>query len=110
MLAVEFIKVAIVGGMMLRAIPPVPVATFRDQKFLVGELTLGLGALRCGMVVGFAGVEKIIPGAIVFGSTDPDIEVGRDPGTGRDRIQAVEVAMARDRFGDGDGFHSGAVL
>src|SRR6266576_1082336 len=98
MLAVKFVDVAIVGGMVLGAVPPIPVAAFGNQEFFVGELALGLHALRSSMIVGFASLEEIVPGAVVFRSADPDIEVGRDPGAWGDRIQMVEVVLPRDRL------------
>src|SRR6266576_6248127 len=110
MLAVKFVDVAIVGGMVLGAVPPIPVAAFGNQEFFVGELALGLHALRSSMMVGFASLEEIVPGAVVFRSADPDIEVGRDPGARGDRIQTVEVVMPRDRFRDGYGFYPWSVL
>src|SRR4029434_9743293 len=51
-------------------------------------------------------MEEIVPGAIVFGGADPDVEVGGDPGAGCDRVQVVDVVVASNGFGDGDGFES----
>ena len=56
--AIKLIEFRAIVGTVLRAIPPVPVAAFSDQKFIIGEFTCALGdALRfvvsapCGIKV-----------------------------------------------------------
>ena len=46
MLAVELVEFAVVGRMVLRAVPPVPVAAFGDQDFFKGQFALLLGGSR----------------------------------------------------------------
>ncbi len=45
MLAVELVEIAVVGRMMLGAVPPIPVAALRDQNFLPRQLALRSVAL-----------------------------------------------------------------
>src|ERR1700728_1132731 len=79
MFAVELIKVAIVGGVVLRPIPPVPVAALRNQDFFEGELALRLGGSSRILRMKLARVIQIIPCAVVLGSADPDVEIPADP-------------------------------
>ena len=40
MLAIQLIEFPVVGGVMFGAIPPVPVTTFGDQEFFIGQIPL----------------------------------------------------------------------
>ena len=79
MLAIELIQFAIVRGMVLRAIPPIPVTTFRDQQFFISQ-----GGLLCGNLVGIGGKEiaccsELVPRYVIFRRADPNIEIRVDP-------------------------------
>src|SRR5437588_8346084 len=78
-LAIKRIEFWIVIRVMLRPVPPVPVAAFRDQQLFKGKLLLlrrgplsvfGEEIPRCG---------KPVPRCIIFRRADPDIEIGVDP-------------------------------
>src|SRR3954447_12076054 len=81
MAAVQFIEIAIIGGMVFRAVPPVPIASFCYQEFLIGELLIAIGDIVGLTRVEVASFSEIIPRQIVFGSADPDVEVRVDPRT-----------------------------
>jgi len=109
--AEEFVEFGAVFGVVFGAIPPVPVGAFGDEKFLVGELAHFPGeafAFGCveELLVGLAGVEEEIPGAVVLFGADPDIEVGVDPGTGMDAGE-FGGGEAVEGFGNGDGGEGG---
>src|ERR1700756_4953937 len=40
MLAIQFIKFAIIGGVVLRPVPPVPITAFSDEEFLMCQRLL----------------------------------------------------------------------
>ena len=90
-LAIQLVKIRVILGVVLGAVPPVPVTALRDQEFFVCEVALcrsgGIGMF--GKEVARGG--KIIPCAIVLRRSDPDIEVGIDPRTGRQLCQWREV-------------------
>ena len=69
-----------------------------------------LGGLRRILLVEAASLKQIVPGAVVLGRADPHIEVRRDPGTWGNRFEPPKVAVAIDRFGNGNGLHSGRAL
>ena len=52
-----------------------------------------------------AGSKQIFPGAIVLFSSDPDIEVGVDPGAGKDVVKDGG-RNAIEGFADGDALDS----
>src|SRR5437764_1279590 len=94
MLAIQLVEVCVILGVMLGAVPPVPVAALGDQQLLVCELAL---RRRCrismfGKKIARGG--KIIPCAIVLRRPDPDIKVGVDPRTRRQLLQWSEVLIA----------------
>src|SRR6478752_9507272 len=72
MLAIEFVEFAVVGRMMLRAVPPVPIAAFGNEQFFERKLTLFLRTVRRGLLVEIARVVEVVPCLVVFGSADPD--------------------------------------
>src|SRR5258708_21518741 len=102
MFAVEFIKIAVIGRVMLGTVPPVPIAALRDQDFFERQLSLGLAGGSRMLRIEFARVVQVVPGPIVLGSADPDIEVRIDPGTRNQRSQWRNLAMAGDCLGDSD--------
>ena len=75
MFAIKLVKVAVVRRMVLRTVPPVPVTALRDQNLLEGQLALRLVRTRRILRIELACVVEIVPGAIVFGSADPDVEI-----------------------------------
>ncbi len=94
MLAIEFVEFAVVGRMMFRAIPPVPVAAFGDQDFFESQLPLRFAGRRSSLGIKIAGVVEIVPGAVVFRRTDPDVEIGVNPRARNQRRQLAETAGA----------------
>src|SRR5260370_41504843 len=96
MLAIEFVKVAVVGRVVLWSVPPVPVATFGDEQFLERQLALFVRTTQRSLGVEIAGVVKIIPGAIVLRRTDPYIEICVDPRPWNQRSHRVEISMPLD--------------
>ena len=82
MLAIEFVELAVVRGVMLRTVPPVPIATLGDEQFFKGELALLFGNCLRVLGVEVSRVVKVVPSTVVFRGTDPHVEVGVDPGTG----------------------------
>ena len=84
-LAIEFVKIAIVGGVVLRPIPPVPIAALRNQDFLKSQLALRFTDLWRSLGVEVTCIAEVIPGSIVLRSSDPNIEIGMNPGAGRQR-------------------------
>ena len=108
MLAIEFVELAIVGRLVLRAVPPVPVAAFGDQDLFKRQSSLRFADAIFVLFVKVTGVEEVVPGAIVFRRADPHVEVGVDPGAGHERRERRNVLLALDRFGYGDGFHAGS--
>ncbi len=79
MLAIKFVEIAVVGRVMLGTIPPVPVAAFGDQNFVEGQFALSLGGAGSILRVELAGLVQVVPGTIIFGCADPDVEVRIDP-------------------------------
>src|SRR5579862_2324859 len=110
MLAVEFVEIAIVGRVMLRSVPPVPIAAFGDQKFFVRQLALRFAGLPHVLGIKLAGMVKVVPGAIVLGSADPDVEIGINPRSRYEGWQRGGIRMARNRFGNRYGLKSTLML
>src|SRR6202158_1833339 len=110
MLAVEFVKIAVIGRVMFRPVPPVPVAALGNQYLLESELALRLGRTRGILRVELARVINVVPGAIVLRSTDPHIKVRVDPRPGHERTQLAEIFVARNRLGGRHCLHSRLAL
>src|SRR5207237_10186295 len=90
---------------------PQPLPTRRSSDLLLkGELALFFLGRRGVLAVEVAGMIEVVPRAIVFGSADPDIEIGIDPGTGHKGLQLWLVTMPRDGFRDGHRLHTGSFL
>lgn len=79
-LAVKLIKIAVVRRMMLRPVPPVPIAAFRNEDLVKGELPLLFGGPGSSARIKIAGMMQVVPGAVVLGSANPHVEVRIDPG------------------------------
>ena len=110
MFAVKFVEFAIIGGVVFRAVPPVPVATFGNKNFFESEFALGLAGARGTLRIELARMMEVVPGAIVFGSTDPDIEVSVDPRAGEKGCETRKILVAGNCLGDGNGFDDGIAL
>src|SRR6185437_10299130 len=87
MLAIEFVEVTIIRRMMLRAVPPVPIAALCNHQLFKGKFPLLIRDCRRAMLIKVARIGKIIPRAIVFGSADPNVKVCVDPRTGNQRLE-----------------------
>src|ERR1700683_1810635 len=110
MFAVNLVKVAIVGGGVLRTVPPVPVTALGNQNFFKSELSLGFARVRRMLRIEFARMMKVVPSAVVFGSANPDIEVQIDPRAGNQRGQGQDVPMAVDRLRNCNGLQTSHAL
>src|SRR5690348_14745743 len=110
MLAIELVKIAIIGRVVLGTIPPIPVAPFGNEELFFGQLSLLLGTAGGGLRKEITSLIEVIPRAIVFRSADPDIEVGVNPRTGSQRIQGVEVLVPRDGLRHRDRLNSLVIL
>jgi len=86
MLAVKFVEVAIIRRVMLRTVPPVPVAALGNQDLLEGEISLRLGSAGCSFGVKLAGAMEVVPRLVIFRSADPNVKVGVDPRSGNERM------------------------
>jgi len=82
--------------MVFRPIPPIPVATFRNQNLFKSELALCFGGGGCCLSIEIAGIEEVVPGTVVFGSADPNVEIGMNPGAGNQRGKLAEVLVPLD--------------
>ncbi len=110
MLAVELIEIAIVGRVMFRPVPPVPIAALGNQDLLKRQLALLLARTRCILLVKLARVVQVIPGAVVLRRTNPYIEVGVDPRSRHQRRQSTEILVPRNRLRDRDRLYPRLVL
>src|SRR5947199_10747101 len=93
--------------MVLRPVPPVPITAFGNKNFFESQFALGFAG-ACGTLrIELARMMEVVPGELVFGSTDPDIVVGVDPRAGEKGCETSKILVAGNRFGDGNGFRSG---
>ena len=82
--AITFVKVAVLPGILVGAIPPEPVRTFRQvHKVLRLSQRLGGGAKRAILVLLqiSAHTGEQIPGFSFFTFTNPGIVIGAEPGS-----------------------------
>jgi len=86
-LAVEFVEIAVVGRMMLRTIPPVPVAALGDQDLLPCQGALRVRRTGSGLSIIIPRRIQIVPGFVVLGRSDPDVEIRVDPRSRHQRTQ-----------------------
>src|SRR5689334_9152450 len=100
MFAVEFIKLPVVGGVMFRPVPPVPITALSNQEFFKSQFSLRLSDIWSDLRKKLASMIKIIPRSIILGSADQDIEVSVDPGTGHQRRQFFRLPATFYRFGN----------
>src|SRR5580704_19308440 len=64
MLAIQFVEFAVVRGMMLRAVPPVPIAAFGNEQFFEGQFALRFAGPASSLGVKVSGLVEMIPGTI----------------------------------------------
>src|SRR5438445_13848216 len=93
--------------MVLRPVPPVPITAFGNKNFFESEFALGLAGARGTLRIELARMMEVVPGAIVCGSTDPDIEVGDDPRAGKKGCDTRKILVAGNCLGDGHGLGDG---
>src|SRR5207245_11699101 len=93
--------------MVLRPVPPVPITAFGNKNFFESQFALGFAG-ACGTLrIELARMIEVGPGAIVFGSADPDVEVGVDPRARDKGCEVRKILVARNCFGDGTGLDVG---
>src|SRR6266700_16158 len=79
MFSVQLIKLTIIGRVMLRTVPPVPVTALGDEQFFVGQFfLLRRGFLRI-LAEEIARRRQMVPGQVVLWSANPDVKVRVDP-------------------------------
>src|SRR5215467_12794482 len=86
MAAIELVELLPVGRMVLRTIPPAPIAAFGDEQFLECHAA-ALFRGGSGRIEGLSGAQKLGPGLVILLRSDPDIEIGVDPGAGENAVQ-----------------------
>src|SRR5262245_38730780 len=103
----QLVELEIVVGRVVVAIPPEPIASFRDQHLFTGA---GKGRFRKTWrraLERATGSHQLPPGAVVVGMSDPDVEVAVDPRPrkdGRQRFGGPRTRLAhryRPQFGMG---------
>src|SRR5882724_830099 len=62
------------------------------------------------LLIEVASVVKIVPGLVIFRRADPDIEVGVNPGAGRQRMQHIDVTVPRNGLGNSKRFDGMIIL
>src|SRR5262249_45414712 len=83
-------------------IPPVPVAAFGNQYLFEGESAGFIVCSRRLLRIKITRGREIVPGEIIFGRSDPDVEVRVDPGARGNGLELGEAGVALDGFRDGD--------
>ena len=83
MAAEQVVELEIVGRRMVVAVPPEPVAALSDENLFAGGGERG--RVGRGRVERRPRFGELAPGPLVVGVPDPDVEVGVDPGAGKDR-------------------------
>src|SRR5579883_364207 len=108
--AVEFVEISVVGGMVLGAVPPIPITALGDEKLFISELPLCFRGMGCIFGIKFPGAIEIVPGEIVLGGADPNIEVRVNPGARNQCLERIEVLLTRYGLGYGDSFYARLIL
>src|SRR5216683_8095082 len=96
--------------MVLRPVPPIPVASFRNQDFFEGELPLGLAGSGGRLRVEVSRMVKIVPGAVVFRGANPDVEIGMDPRPWDQRLERGKMLLPLNGLGHRRCLHSSLAL
>ena len=110
MLAVKFVKVAIIRRMMFRPVPPVPVAALGNQDFFKRQCALFFGRAGRGLRAKISRVMQVVPRTIIFRRSNPDVEVRVDPRPRHQRLQRSWGLVALNRLRHGHGFNSWVFL
>src|SRR5215472_2373851 len=110
MLAIELIKLPVVCRVVLGPVPPVPVASFRDEQLFKGELPLPGGDIFRIGTKEIPCRRQMVPGKIVFLRADPHIEVGVDPGAGNNRLKFFRGLASLQGFRNGQGLEDLVIL
>ena len=77
--AEQAVELGVVGGRRVIAVPPEPVAAFRDEH-LFTSLGQVIRIDAGGRVDRLTGVGQLTPCSLIVGMADPDVEVRIDPG------------------------------
>src|SRR5215469_11330749 len=101
MFAIEFVEFAVIRRVVLRPVPPVPVAPLSDQQLFDRERSLLVRGALGGLRVEVSCVVEIIPGLVVLRRADPYIEVRVDPGSGYEGAEHVEILVTLNGFRNG---------
>src|SRR6202022_4314279 len=91
--------------MVLGPVPPVPVAALRDQDFLKRQPPPFFSGPVGGLGIEIPGVAEIVPGAVVFGSADPYIEICLNPRSRNQRREPSKLLVSGNGVGNRDCFH-----
>ena len=97
MLAVEAVEIHAVCRRVLRAVPPVPIATFGDEQLFKGQRTSLFTHLIFDAIIGLTRPQKVFPGKVVLFGANPDIEIRIDPRGGEDLVNRL-CGYLFDRF------------
>src|SRR5262245_52166030 len=94
----QIVELEIVRRRVIVAVPPAPVAAFRDQDLLPCARQVR-GRAR-GFLERGPGVRELTPRALVVLMADPDVEISIDPRPRKDVRQLPRCSRAR--LGDSD--------
>src|SRR5687767_6365962 len=90
---------------MVVAIPPEPVAAFRNEHLLAGAGQRRISKTSSRIRQCTPRLDELTPGTVVVRMTDPDIEVPVDPGAREDRRE--RLGRPRARLAHRDRLHFG---
>src|SRR5260370_40100414 len=91
MVGLQGVKLDAIGGVVLGAIPPVPVAALGDEQLFISQPQFLLKN-AASVFIGLARTQQVLPGLVVLLGADPDIETGIDPGAAEYMIDGLRVA------------------
>ena len=86
--AIELVEFHAVGRLVFRPVPPAPVAAFGDEQLFESQAPLLFGD-HGGGVERVPRAQQLRPRLVVFLGPDPDVEIGVDPGSGKDAIHRL---------------------
>src|SRR5262245_27104309 len=119
MFAIKCVELGVVRGTVFGTIPPAPIASLRcEQRFLrlpqslfSRSSTAALCARFLALAVRFACVPEQLPRLHIFCVADPYVEVGVDPGAGKNAAGTRNAsAGCCDRFARSHGTEIAVVL
>ena len=105
MLAIKLVKLPIVGRVMLRPVPPVPIAAFRNQDLFKSQLALRFTRLRPRLCIKIPRMVKVVPRPVVLRRPNPNIEISVDPRSRNNLVEHIEFSMPLDGFRNGHRLH-----